>query len=59
VAINSKIYVDGTRVRLKGYNINGTYFFNLRDVAKAINTSVIWNSATQTIGLDTATASTK
>ncbi|HHT63346.1 MAG TPA: hypothetical protein GXZ75_06665 [Clostridia bacterium] len=49
----AKIYKDGTEIPLTAYNINGNNYFKLRDIAQAFNIGVIWDPATQTIGIDT------
>lgn len=36
----SKIYIDGKEVTLKGYNIDGSNYFKLRDVAAALDFDV-------------------
>ena len=36
----SKIFVDGKEVTLKGYNIEGSNYFKLRDLASALNFDV-------------------
>ena len=36
----SKIYIDGTEVILKGYNIEGYNYFKLRDIAAALDFDV-------------------
>ena len=50
----SKIYKDGLEVNLTAYNINGSNFFKLRDIAEAFDIGVTWNNATKTIEIDTS-----
>lgn len=50
------VYLDGSKISLTAYNIGGNNYFKLRDVAKAINFGVLYDSATSTIGIDTTTA---
>ncbi|MGI6686222.1 MAG: stalk domain-containing protein [Bacillota bacterium] len=50
----AKIYKDGVEIPLTAYNINDNNYFKLRDIAKAFNIGVTWDSATQTIGIDTS-----
>lgn len=50
------IYKDGVVVALTAYTINGNNYFKLRDVAQAFNIGVTWDGATNTVGIDTATA---
>lgn len=55
---NSVVYLDGTKVSLTAYTINGNNYFKLRDLAAALNFGVTWDSATSTIGIDTSTGYT-
>ena len=41
------VYVDGQRVELDAYQINGSNYVKLRDVAKAVNINVYWDGAVQ------------
>ena len=41
------IYVDGQRVGLDAYQINGSNYVKLRDVAKAVNINVYWDGTVQ------------
>jgi hypothetical protein len=50
----AKIYVNGKNVSLTAYTIGGSNYFNLREVAAAINFSVTWDSTTSTIKIDTS-----
>lgn len=49
----SPIYVDGAQVDLETYNINGSTYFKIRDLADLLGFRVDWNEATQTILLTT------
>ncbi len=49
----SDIYKDGEIVKLTAYNIKGNNYFKLRDIAKAFNIGVKWNSETKTVEIDT------
>ncbi|MEL7654933.1 MAG: stalk domain-containing protein, partial [Bacillota bacterium] len=49
----AKIYKDGTEVSLTAYNINGNNYFKLRDIASSFNIGITWDSATNTVGIDT------
>lgn len=51
---NSKIYVDGKEAQLTAYNIGGSNYFKLRDIAKVIDFGVTWDGKTNTIGIDTS-----
>lgn len=50
----SKILHDGTEIALAGYNIGGTNYFKLRDIARAFDIGVIWYGETRTVGIDTS-----
>lgn len=49
----STIYINGEKVSLTIYNINGNNYFKLRDIAKAINFGVTWDEAQNSIIIDT------
>ncbi len=51
----STIYKDGTELKLTAYNIGGNNYFKLRDIAQAFNIGVSFDSATNTISIDTNT----
>lgn len=51
---SSDIYLDGQIVDLTAYTINSNNYFKLRDLAKAFNIGITWDSSTNTIGIDTA-----
>ncbi|MDR0906588.1 MAG: CAP domain-containing protein [Oscillospiraceae bacterium] len=48
-----RVVVDGTEVKLEGYNIHNNNFFMLRDNAEAVNYSVVWDGPNNTIYIDT------
>ena len=50
----SKVYVDGFEINLTAYNIDGNNYFKLRDIGQAINFSVEWDGARNTIVIDTS-----
>ncbi|MEG1577382.1 MAG: WG repeat-containing protein [Oscillospiraceae bacterium] len=50
---NSPIYVDGLGRSLTAYTINGNNYFKLRDVMRAFDIAVGYDSATSTATLDT------
>jgi len=54
VSTSSRIYLDGKEVQLTAYNIAGSNYFKLRDLAKALNIGITWDSKTNTIGIDTS-----
>lgn len=49
----SAIYKDGKEISLTAYNIGGSNFFKLRDIAKAFDIGVTWDGPTNTVGIDT------
>ncbi len=49
VPCKSRIYLNGTKIDLKAYTINGNNFFKLRDLCAALNVKVGWDEATQLI----------
>jgi hypothetical protein len=55
----SKISLDGKEITLTVYNIAGSNYFKLRDLGKAINFGVTWNSKLNMIGIDTSTSYTE
>ena len=50
----SKVYLDGQEVQLTAYTIGGNNYFKLRDIGQALDIAITWDSATNTIGIDTA-----
>lgn len=52
------VYLDGAKVSMTAYTINGSNYFKLRDIASALDFGVTYNSATGTIGIDTSTGYT-
>jgi len=50
----SKIYKDGQEISLTAYNIKGNNYFKLRDIAKAFDIGVTWDSKTNTVIIDTS-----
>ncbi|WP_068774130.1 stalk domain-containing protein [Paenibacillus sp. FJAT-26967] len=50
---NSKMYLDGQEIEIVAYNIDGNNYLKLRDIAKAFNIGITWDSETNTIGIDT------
>jgi len=54
-ATTSAVYLDSSSIGVTAYNINGNNYFKLRDLAAAINFGVSFNSATNTIEINTST----
>jgi hypothetical protein len=53
-ATSSQIYLDGKSVKLAAYNIDGSNYFKLRDIASAFDFAVGWDGADNTVVVDTA-----
>lgn len=47
------MYLDGTQIQLIAYNIEGSNYFKLRDIASLINFNVTWDGTMNTVGIDT------
>jgi hypothetical protein len=54
----SSVYIDGSLIDLKAYNIGGYNYFKLRDVAAALDFGVIWIESPETIRIDTTVSYT-
>ncbi|MNO89314.1 hypothetical protein D3C76_807930 [compost metagenome] len=52
--VTPTIYLDGKKVQLTAYNIAGSTYYKLRDIAKVINFNVVWDGATKSIDMDTS-----
>ncbi len=50
---STPIYVDGIERAITAYNINGSSYFKIRDLADAIGFEVLWDGDTQTISIET------
>ena len=53
VISESKIYMDGTEVSLSAYNIKGSTYFKLRDLAEKLNINIQWSQKDKSISIDT------
>lgn len=51
---SSAIYLDGKKVELTAYLINGNNYFKLRDVAAALDFGVTWDASSNSIVIDTS-----
>ena len=49
---SQKVTRDGQAVSLEGYNINGSNYFKLRDLGKAMDFGVTWNNDSRTVEID-------
>lgn len=50
---NTPIYVDGRRTAITAYNINGSSYFKIRDIADAAGFEIQWDGDSQTINIIT------
>ncbi len=50
---SAPIYADGDRVQITAYNINGSTYFKIRDLAKIIGFSVDWDGDRQVVVINT------
>ena len=53
VPSQQKVMINGTVADVRGYNIDGNNYYQLREVGKALNVSVDYESATNTIQVNT------
>lgn len=53
VETTATIYVDGVETVFPAYEINGSNFFRMRDIADTFHFSAVWEEETQTIIIDT------
>lgn len=50
---DTPIYVDGRRTAITAYNINGSSYFKIRDIADAAGFEIQWDGGSQTINVIT------
>lgn len=50
---STPIYVDGRLRAITAYNINGSSYFKIRDIADAVGFDIKWDGNTQTISIET------
>ena len=48
---NTPIYVDGRQTAITAYNINGSSYFKIRDIADAAGFEIQWDGGSQTINV--------
>ena len=53
------VYIEGVKVDLTAYNINGNNYFKLRDLGKAFDFGVTWDGTANTIRIDTSSSYTE
>lgn len=56
VPSNQKVIVEGKTAGMEAYNIGGSNYFKLRDLAERLNFSVNWNQVTQTVEITSVKA---
>ena len=49
----SKIYLDGERIRLKGYLIDGNNYFKLRDIGSFLDMGIGWDKVGNSVNINT------
>lgn len=59
VTSNQKVVVSGKLAGMEAYNIGGSNYFKLRDLADRLNFSVSWNQAAQTVDITSVKAPEK
>ncbi len=52
-ATTAALYIDGSQASFDAYQINGSNYYKLRDIGKAINFGVAWDESANTIIIDT------
>lgn len=50
---NTPIFVNGRQTAITAYNINGSSYFKIRDIADAVGFNIEWDGVTQTINIVT------
>ncbi|HEX2947644.1 MAG TPA: calcium-binding protein [Clostridia bacterium] len=53
-ATTSNLYLDATPVAMNAYNINGSNYFKLRDIARAFDFYIEWDADNKQIVMDTS-----
>lgn len=54
VPTSSALYLDGGQINFTAYNIDNNNYFKLRDIGQALNFSVEWNGAQNSIEINTS-----
>ena len=50
---SAPIYADGEKVKMTAYNINGSTYFKIRDLADIVGFSVDWDGDRQAVIITT------
>lgn len=53
ISTQSTIYLNGQKIDIEAYNINGNNYFKLRDLGQAIDFGVAWDTAANAIRINT------
>ena len=56
---NATVFINGVRVKLNVYTINGNNYFKLRDLGKAFDFGVVWDGTANTIRIETSSSYTE
>ena len=56
---DATVFINGVRVELTAYTINGNNYFKLRDLGRAFDFGVTWDGTTNTIRIDTSSSYTE
>ncbi|QNU68166.1 hypothetical protein EHE19_007005 [Ruminiclostridium herbifermentans] len=59
VTNRSRMYLDGEEIYLEAYNINGNNYFKLKDLANALDFSLVWDGVKKQIIINTNTSYTE
>ena len=51
-----KFLLDGKKIRIRTYDIEGEHYVKLRDLGKIMDFNISWDSQTQSITIDTTTS---
>lgn len=54
VTTTTKLYLNGQEVQITAYNIGGSDYYKLRDIAKSLDFNLVWDATTHTINMDTS-----
>lgn len=54
VKSSSEVYLNGEKVTLASYNIDGSNYFKLRDIAGTLEFEVVWDAAQNAVMIQTA-----
>ncbi len=55
----AKVYVNGQEVQFTAFNVRGNNYFKLRDLAKALNVGITWDSTNKVIQVNSGSTYTE